>query len=73
MVKGSDQLARGRIPELGGFVLARRQDPSAVRTKRRLKDRLGGERRRRGLPEAASQSLALSFCTCRQESEHRPD
>ena len=38
MVKGSDELARGRIPELGGFVCACRQDPSAVRTKRRLED-----------------------------------
>ena len=38
MVKGGDQLARGRIPELGGFVRARRQDPSAVRTKRRVDD-----------------------------------
>ena len=38
MVKGSDQLARGRIPELGGFVSACRQDPSTVRTELRLKD-----------------------------------
>ena len=35
MGKGGDELARGRIPELGGFVRARRQDPSTVRTKRR--------------------------------------
>ena len=33
MGKGSDQLARGHIPELGGLVRARRQDPSTVRTK----------------------------------------
>ena len=36
MVKGGDELARGRIPELGGFVLACRQNPSAVRTERRV-------------------------------------
>ena len=35
MVKGGDELARGRIPELGSFVPACRQDPSTVRTKRR--------------------------------------
>ncbi len=34
MVKGGDELARGRIPELGGVVCAGRQDPSAVRAKR---------------------------------------
>ncbi len=38
MVKGSDQLARGRIPELGCFVSACRQDLSPVRTELRLKD-----------------------------------
>ena len=38
MVKGGDELAGGRIPKLGGFVRARRQDPSAVRTKRRMPD-----------------------------------
>jgi hypothetical protein len=38
MFKGSDQLARGRIPQLGGFVSARRKDPSTVRTKLRLKE-----------------------------------
>ena len=37
MVKGSDQPARGRIPELDGFVSACRQDPGAVRTELRLK------------------------------------
>ena len=29
------KLARARIPELGGLIRARREDPSAVRTKRR--------------------------------------
>ena len=38
MVKGTDQLARGRIPELCGFVFACRQDPSTVATELRLKD-----------------------------------
>ena len=30
MVKGGDELARGRVPELGGFIRARRENPSAV-------------------------------------------
>ena len=47
MIKGGDELARGRIPELGGFVRARRQDPSAVRTKRRVVDRYPDGQRRR--------------------------
>ena len=34
MGKGGHKLARGRIPELGGSVLACRQNPSAVGTKR---------------------------------------
>ena len=34
MGKGGDKLARSRIPEFGGIVCARREDPSAVRTKR---------------------------------------
>src|SRR6516162_2008137 len=38
MIKGSDRLARGRIPKLGGFVLACREDPSSVGTELRLKD-----------------------------------
>ena len=36
--KRGDEFARGRIPELGGFVRARRQDPSTVGTKRRIVD-----------------------------------
>jgi len=38
MVKGTDQLARGCIPELGCFVSACRQDPSTVATELCLKD-----------------------------------
>ena len=56
MVKGGDELARGRIPELGGFVRARRQDPSTVRTERRVADLIlmskGGDELARGrIPE----------------------
>ena len=36
MVKGGNKLARGRIPELGTVIAAGRQDPSTVRTKRRM-------------------------------------
>ena len=38
MVKGGDVFARGRIPELGGFVRTGRQDPHTVRTKRGVVD-----------------------------------
>src|SRR5258705_12576746 len=38
MVKGGDAFARGRIPEPGGVIYVRRQDPSAVRTKRPVDD-----------------------------------
>ena len=40
MVKGGEELAGGRIPELGGFVPACRQDPSTVRTKRHALNRI---------------------------------
>ena len=56
MVKGGDELARGRIPELGGVVRACRQDPSTVRTKRRVVNDIlmvkGGDELARGrIPE----------------------
>src|SRR5271165_6668577 len=38
MVKGGNELSRGRIPELSGFVSACRQDPSTVRTECRVVD-----------------------------------
>ena len=38
MCEGSDQLARGCVPELGGFVFAGCQDANAVRTKRSVPD-----------------------------------
>ena len=58
MGKGGNGLARGCIPELGGFVRARRQDPSTVRTKRRIVDQIlmvkGGDELARGrIPELA--------------------
>ena len=58
MVKGGDEFARGRIPEPGGVICARRQDPSAVRTKRPVHDTYilgigqGGDKLARGrIPE----------------------
>ena len=56
MGEGGDELARGRIPELGGFVRARRQDPSTVRTKRCMPETIlmvkGGDELGRGcIPE----------------------
>ena len=38
MGEGADKLTRSRIPEFRGFVRARRQDSSAVRTKRCMPD-----------------------------------
>ena len=56
MVKRADQFARGRVPEFGGCVRARRQDLNPVRTKHRIVDcRLmskGGDQFARGrVPE----------------------
>ena len=61
------QLARGRIPELGGVVRARRQDPSTVRTKRRVLETIlmgkGGDELARGrIPE-----LGGFVRACRQD------
>src|ERR1700747_3026550 len=36
MVKGGDELARGRVPEVSAVIRACRQHPGAVRTKRRV-------------------------------------
>ena len=53
MGKGGDELARSRIPELGSFVSACRQDASTVRTKRHILNRIlmgkGGDRQRQRL------------------------
>ena len=73
MGKGGDQLARGRIPELGGSVRACCQDPSTVRTKRRAPDTIlmvkGGDELARGrIPELGGFVSRLP-----SGSEHRPD
>ena len=73
MGTGGDELARGRIPELGGFVPACRQDPSAVGTKRRVVDSIlmgkGGDELARGrIPELGGVILSSP-----SESERRPD
>ena len=67
MVKGGDKFGRGCIPELGGIVPTRRQDPSTVRTKCRVADRAlmgeGGNERARGrIPELGGVVRA-----CRQD------
>src|SRR6476646_2530233 len=79
MVKGSDQLARGRIPELGGFVSACRQDPSAVRTEFRLQDLAlvgkGGDEFARGrIPElrAVIRARRQDPSTVRTKVKRRP-
>ena len=38
MAKGGEEVARGRIPELGAMIRACRKNPSAVRTKSRVVD-----------------------------------
>ena len=73
MGKGGDELARGRIPELGGFVRACRENPSTVRTKRRVLDLIlmvkGGDELARGrIPELGGFVRSLP-----SGSEHRPD
>ena len=66
MVKGGDEFAGGRIPELGGLVPACRQDPSTVRTKRRVVDLvLMGERRRSACPRPHPR--AWRFCLARRQ------
>src|SRR6266403_537625 len=66
MVKGGEELAGGRIPELGAMIRACRQNSSAVRTKRRVVDLIlvlkGGEELARGrIPE-----LSARIRACRQ-------
>ena len=66
--KGSEELARGGIPELGGPVRACCQDPSAVQTKDPLQDATlmgkGGEELARSrVPE-----LGTFVSACRQDA-----
>ena len=56
MFKGGDELARERVPKLGAAICARGQNPSTVRAKRRVIDRIlvvkGGDELARGrIPE----------------------
>ena len=65
MGKGNDEIARGRVPELGGFVRTRREDPSAIRTERRVADLIlmgkGSEELARGrIPELGAVICARS-------------
>ena len=73
MGEGGDQFARSRIPELGGVIRACRQNPSAVRTKRRVVDRAlmskgGDEIARSRIPEFGGVDPRLP-----SESERRLD
>src|SRR6516164_7328251 len=68
MGKGSDQLARGRVPELGGFIRARRENPSAVWAECSVVDLIlmikGGDELARGrIPE-----LGSFVSACRQDA-----
>ena len=78
MLKGGDEPARDRVPELGSLVCARCQDPRTVGTKRRIIDNTlmgkGGDQLARGrVPELGSFVPA-----CRQDpstvgTKHRAD
>src|SRR5258708_6750931 len=66
-VKGGDELARGRVPEVGAVVRACRQNPRTVGTKRAVPDPIlmvkGGDELARGsVPELSSVIRA-----CRQD------
>ena len=69
MGKGGHKLARARIPELGGFVVACRENSSAVGTERSVVDLIlmvkgGQELARSRIPEIGS----VIFRACRQHS-----
>src|SRR5271166_814415 len=56
MFKGGDELARERVPKLGAAICARGQNPSTVRAKGRVVDRIlvvkgGDELARGGIPQ----------------------
>jgi hypothetical protein len=73
MFKGGDQLTRGGIPELGASIPACRQDPCAIRTKRRMIDTIwmfkGSDQLARGrIPELRGFVFAGP-----SESERRPN
>ena len=63
MVKGGDEFARGRVPEVSAVIRACRQDPSAVRTECRVLNGIlmvkGGNRFARSrIPELGGLVLA---------------
>ena len=72
MDKGGDKLARGSIPELGAVIFVRRQNPSAVRTKRRAVTWESWAKEVISLLESTSQSLAV-LSRLPSGFEHRPD
>ena len=59
MVKGGDELARGRIPEVSAMIRACRQDASAVSTEHRVLNGILMVKGGNGFGEAASQSLEV--------------
>ena len=65
MGKGGDQLAGGRVPELGSFVPACRQDPSTIRTKVHVNNRIlmgkGGDERQQRLSTMNDEFLEESL------------
>ena len=68
MVKRGDELARGRVPELGGFIRARGENPSAVWAECSVVDLIlmikgGDELARSRIPE-----LGSFVSACRQDA-----
>ena len=68
MSKGGDELARGRIPELGGIVCARRKDSSTIRTKRPLPEPTRIVKGRDELARSRIPELGGFVRACRQDS-----
>ena len=67
MFKGSDELARGRIPELYAMIRTCRQDPSAVRTKRRVLNSILMGKRGDGFVRSRIPKLGGLVPACRQD------
>ena len=67
MLKGGDEFAGGRIPELGGIVPACRQDPTAVQTKRRIVDLVLMTKRDDQLTGGRVPELGGFVSACRQD------
>ena len=67
MFKGSDELARGRIPEVGAMIRTCRQNASAVRTKRRVLNGILMDKGGNGFARGRIPKLGGLVLACRQD------